>query len=45
MPIDADAVRNAAETAARAFPDRPPTPIQQVPPAQDKPSQQNPAES
>ena len=31
MPIDAAAVRRAAEAAARAFPDRPPSPVLQAP--------------
>jgi len=43
MTIDAEAVRRAAEAAARAFPDRPPTPVQEVPNAQDEPFEQNPA--
>jgi len=43
MPIDGDVVRRAAETAAKAFPDRPPTPIQEAPPAKDKPPEYNSA--
>lgn len=37
MTIDAEGVRRAAEAAARAFPDRAPTPVQRVPDTQESP--------
>jgi hypothetical protein len=45
MAIDADIVRRAAEAAARAFPDRPPTPIQERPGAEDSPREDSPHQS